>query len=215
MCAQLTMTPDCVTASDGAVPRLKVGVAAKAGSDPESDTLPLTGCVTAEPSTLRPFAVPVRPVSAPPTLMPAYCAVVGTTELVAPTPTSFVTAMFGVPEIVTAPIVFEPVERAGSATIDTGCVTAEPSTLRPFVVPVMPVRAPPTLIPANCAVEGTAELVAPTPTSEVTATLDVPATLTVGVPAITALTLSEPDESDQDRPSEPETAKADPLAGCT
>ena len=149
-----------------------------------------TGCVTADPSTLRPFAVPVMPARLPPTLMAANCAVEGTAEPVEPAPTSEVTETFGVPLIVTAgvdanagraPLMLTAgVEaKAGSEPVidtepETGCVTAEPSTLRPLLVPVMPTRLPETFMPAYCAVDGTAEPVDPAPISLVTATFGVP-----------------------------------------
>ncbi len=50
----------------------------------------------------------------------------------------------------------------GRADADTGCVTADPSTLRPLDVPGRAVIVPATLMPPSVALPGTADPVAPT-----------------------------------------------------
>jgi len=65
-------------------------------------------------------------------------------------------ATVGCPAAVAAPV------GSGRLAAETGCVTAEPSILRPFDVPGIAVIVPPTLMPPSVADPGTADPVEPT-----------------------------------------------------
>src|SRR5271170_5565972 len=65
-------------------------------------------------------------------------------------------ATVGCPAAVAAPV------GSGRLAAETGCVTAEPSILRPFDVPGIAVIVPPTLMPPSVADPGIADPVEPT-----------------------------------------------------